>query len=31
MRKVLIVEDDDTLDIRAANMPIESAMNNEFE
>lgn len=29
--QVRFVEDDDTLDIRAANMPIESAMNNEFE
>ena len=30
--QVRFVEDDDTLDIRAANMPVESAMNsNEFE
>ena len=29
--QVRFVEDDDTLDIRAANMPIDSAMNNEFE
>ena len=31
--QVRFVEDDDTLDVRAANMPVESAMNrnNEFE
>lgn len=31
--QVKFIEDDDTLDIRAANMPVESAMNssNEFE